>query len=63
MTHALALGVVGLVVSIVGAVATWNEGPAYGPKWFSLGLIAIAMPCAWAGGRLFGLRLRAQAAP
>ena len=28
--HALALGVMGLVVSTVGAVVTWNKGPAPG---------------------------------
>ena len=56
MTHALALGVVGLAVSIVGAVATWNAGPAFGPHWYPLSLIAIAMPCAWAGGRLLGVK-------
>lgn len=61
MAHALALGVVGLGVSIAGAVATWNRGPAFGPKWYPLAIIAIAMPCAWAGGRLCGTELRARA--
>ena len=31
MQHALAGGAVGFVVSIVGAVVTWNRGPAFGP--------------------------------
>ncbi|MEX2263582.1 MAG: hypothetical protein WD696_16615 [Bryobacteraceae bacterium] len=62
MTHALALGVIGLAMSIAGAVAAWNGGPAYGPKWFSLALIAIALPSAWAGGRLLGAQLRARPA-
>jgi len=52
MRHALWLGVVGLVLSTVGAVATWNRGPAFGPKWYPLALIALAMPCAWVGGRI-----------
>ncbi len=56
MQHALALGVVGLVLSIAGAVAMWDAGPA----WFSLAVIAIAMPCAWAGGRLRDMPLRAR---
>ena len=60
MQHALVLGVVGLVVSIVGAVVTWNRGPAFGPHWYPLTLIALAMPCAWAGGRLRGVQLRAR---
>ena len=58
MRHALAIGVVGLILSLVGAVATRNEGPEFGPKWYSLAIIAIAMPCAWAGGRLRGMPLR-----
>ena len=61
MKHALAGGVVGLVVSIVGAVVTWNRGPAFGPHWYPLALIALAMPCAWAGGRLRGMQLRPRA--
>jgi multisubunit Na+/H+ antiporter MnhB subunit len=54
MRHALALGVVGVVVSSAGAVATWNLGPAFGPHWYPLALIALAMPCAWLGGKLHG---------
>jgi surface polysaccharide O-acyltransferase-like enzyme len=56
MRHALALGVVGLVLSIVGAVATWDRGPGFGPKWYPLALVAIAIPCAWLGGKLSGGR-------
>ncbi|MFN0103783.1 MAG: hypothetical protein ACKV2U_17085 [Bryobacteraceae bacterium] len=52
MHHALALGAFGMALSIAGAAATWNEGPAFGPKWFSLGLVATAIPSAWAGARL-----------
>src|SRR5262249_26849716 len=52
MRHALALGVVGLALSIVGAVATWNRGPGFGPHWYPLALVAIAIPCAWLGGKL-----------
>src|SRR5713226_6899348 len=52
MTHALALGVLGLAVSVVGAVVTWNRGPAFGPHWYPLALIVLAMPQAWVGGRL-----------
>jgi len=39
---------------IAGAVAMWDAGPA----WYSLGVIAIAMPCAWAGGKLGAQGLR-----
>ena len=57
MQHALVLGVLGLVVSIVGAMVTWNRG--LGPHWYPLALVATAMPCAWAGGRLRVMQLRA----
>jgi hypothetical protein len=52
MAHALVGGIIGLVVSTVGAVATWNSGPAYGPHWYPVALILIALPTGWAGGRL-----------
>ena len=52
MQHALAGGAIGLVLSIVGAVATWNAGPAFGPHWYPVALIVSALPCAWAGGKL-----------
>ena len=53
MFHALALGVVGLIASTAGAAATWNAGPAFGPKWYPLTLVASALPCAWIGGKLW----------
>jgi hypothetical protein len=58
MKHALALGGVGLALSILGAAATWNSGPAFGPHWYPLALIVTAMPCAWLGGRLGSLAFR-----
>lgn len=58
MKHALAGGVVGLVLSTLGAVTTWDRGPEFGPHWYPLALVATAMPCAWAGGRLRTLQLR-----
>ena len=54
MGHALISGAVGLVMSTIGAVATWNAGPEFGPKWYALALIATAMLCAWLGGWLYG---------
>jgi uncharacterized membrane protein len=48
MRHALALGVVGVVLSTAGAVAMWEAGPA----WYSLAVIGISIPCAWVGGKL-----------
>ena len=61
MQHALVGGFVGLVVSIVGAAVTWNKGPAFGPHWYPLALVVLAMPQAWAGGKLRVMQLRAHA--
>ena len=48
--HSLALGVLGVFISLAGALATWNGG--LGPAWYALGLVALSLPCAWIGGRL-----------
>ena len=62
MQHALAGGVIGLVLSTVGAAVTWNMGPAFGPHWYPLALIATALPFAWVGGKLREMQLRARPA-
>ena len=56
MRHALILGAIGVVLSTAGAVATWNEGPKFGPHWYPLSLAVFALPCAWLGGKLHGMR-------
>ena len=56
--HAVAVGVIGSLLGAVGAAATWNSGPAFGPKWYSLAVIAIGVPSAWAGGILRAWQLR-----
>jgi hypothetical protein len=52
MQHAVVGGAIGFIVSIIGAVATWNGGPAFGPHWYPVALIITALPCAWFGGKL-----------
>ena len=59
MLHALILSGVGLLLSAVGTVATWNKGPEFGPKWYPLSLIVTVVPGGWVGG-LWGERLRAR---
>ena len=61
MRHALIAGFIGFIVSIAGAVVTWNKGPAFGPHWYPLALIVTALPCAWAGGWLRERQLRGLA--
>ena len=60
MAHALVLGVVGLVVSTAGSVATWNKGPEFGPHWYPVALVVTAIPCAWLGGRLRIMQLHTR---
>ena len=52
MAHVWALGIIGLFAAVAGTVATWNAGPEFGPKWYPLALVALALPSVWAGGRL-----------
>lgn len=58
MLHVMVLGTLGLIVSIAGAAATWNKGPAFGPHWYPVALIVLALPTAWAGGRAREMQLR-----
>jgi MFS-type transporter involved in bile tolerance (Atg22 family) len=60
MNHAVALGVLGFIIALVGAVATWNGGPEYGRKWYPISLIVLAIPCGWFGGKLYEKKMRAK---
>jgi len=52
MRHALALGVWGIFVSALGALAASDLGPA----WYGFALVVVSLPLAWLGGREFELR-------
>jgi LytS/YehU family sensor histidine kinase len=52
MFHALLGAFIGIVVATIGAIVTWNAGPQYGPHWYPIALIVLALPTAWAGGRI-----------
>lgn len=52
MKHALVGGVIGFVVSLAGAIATWNGGPQFQTHWYPVALTLLAIPCAWVGGML-----------
>ena len=60
MQHALAGGVVGLVLSIIGAVMAWNKVATLGPHWYPLALVVTALPCAWVGGQIRVMQLRGR---
>jgi hypothetical protein len=60
MRHALVLGLVGFLMSLAGAVATWNRGPEFGPKWYPLAIVAFAVPCTLLGAWLRARQVRAR---
>ena len=60
MWHVTVLGAIGTLAATIGALATWNAGPAFGPKWYPILLVVTALPCVWAGGVLRGRLQRAN---
>jgi hypothetical protein len=62
MLHGMIGGFLGLAACIAGAVGTWNKGPAFGPHWYPLALVVLALPSAWVGGKLRLSQLRAAQA-
>ena len=53
MGHAMFLGLLNLAASLIGAVVTWNRGGQFGPLWYPVSLVVLALPAAWIGGRLY----------
>jgi hypothetical protein len=54
MGHAWTLGVIGLIAGTAGAIATI---PMHlGPAWYAIAIAVTALPCAWLGGVLYGVR-------
>jgi hypothetical protein len=45
MLHVLILGTIGSLVATSGAVARWNAGPQFGPRWYPILLVVTALPC------------------
>jgi hypothetical protein len=50
MGHALVSGVLGLVLSIAGAVAQWDSGS----HWYPIAIVVTAVPYSWLGGLIHG---------
>ena len=51
MKHVIIVGILGTIVSIVGAVATRNMD--LGPVWYAWTLAALTLPSSWVGGKLY----------
>jgi hypothetical protein len=46
--HAIILGLIGIVLSTIGAIMAWDMLA----HWYPIALIITALPCCWYGGRL-----------
>ncbi len=57
MLHALLGGIIGLVLSTAGAIATWSHPETVGVHWYPVALVLLALPTAWLGGKLRTLQL------
>jgi hypothetical protein len=53
MLHAMVLGFIGFALSILGVVMTWNRTAEFGPRWYPVALVLLALPTAWLGGKLY----------
>jgi hypothetical protein len=49
--HAVILGAIGTVLSILGAIGAIALNA--GPVWYPIALVITAVPCAWLGGVLY----------
>jgi hypothetical protein len=52
MQHAMILGLIGVVLGLAGVVVA-IEKPELGPLWYPIGLVLLAIPQCWAGGKLY----------
>jgi hypothetical protein len=57
MRHAMALGVVGLPLSLAGAIVSIVKADL-GPSWYPIALVLTTLPCAWLGGALHRISTR-----
>jgi hypothetical protein len=62
MMHALILGAIGVAASLAGVVMAWNRVAEFGPRWYPVALVVLAMPQSWLGGQLRVMQLVAHPA-
>jgi hypothetical protein len=48
MKHAMILGTIGAVLTIVGLIVAWDIPP----RWYPISLIVLTLPAAWLGGKM-----------
>ncbi len=52
MLHALALGIIGLLLSLIGIFFMWDQATPF----YNIAIMLISLPSAWLGGKLYGLK-------
>jgi hypothetical protein len=58
MGHALVAGILGAIVSTLGAIATWST--TAGQHWYPIALALTALPTAWIGAKLWLMQSQPQ---
>lgn len=48
LPHAIILGVLGFILSSIGAITMWDKSS----HWYPIALVLTAIPCTWLGGKL-----------
>lgn len=48
MKHAIILGIICVLLTIVGLIAMWDTPP----RWYPILLIVLTLPAAWLGGKM-----------
>ena len=51
MAYAITLGIIGIVLASLGAVANWSKSS--NGEWYPIMLIITSLPSTWLGGKLF----------
>src|ERR1043165_6934281 len=52
MRHVMVLVRLGAVLRVLAVLFTWNKGPEFGPRWFSIGATITSVPFTALGGML-----------
>ncbi len=54
MLHAMILGGVAFIVTLMGTISMWSLGD----HWYPISLTVLTLPCSWLGGRFGGMYRR-----
>lgn len=58
MRHAIIVGILGTIVSTIGAIA--NSSMNLGPEWYCWTLVVLSFPSSWLGGKIYMMSIKNQ---